>query len=120
MAYTSVLKYGISMGSGENDIVSDRNEEVQLERSLVEAAANGNYDKIVELLDSGVSVDAEEYNKLLFYSSKNYVTPLQITADKCVKILIDHGVDVNAKDRFDVTALHMAEKKVTISVLKHY
>ena len=115
MAYTSVLKYGISMGSGENDIVSDRNEEVQLERSLVEAAANGNYDKIVELLDSGVSVDAEEYNKLLFYASKNYVTPLQIAAanghDKCVQILIDHGADVNAKDRFDVTALHMAAEK---------
>lgn len=115
MADASVLKYGITVGVGESDLESDKNDEVQIEQILVEAAAAGDCDKVLELLKCGASVDAEEYNKLLFYASKNYVTPLQISAanghDKCVQILIDHGADVNAKDRFDVTALHMASEK---------
>lgn len=122
MANTSVLKYGISVGTVESDLDYDKTSEVQNEQALVEAAVVGDHEKISELLSSGVSVDAEEYNKLLFYASKNYMTPLQIASAngylKCVQILSDHGADVNAKDRFDVTALHMAAEKGNYACLK--
>lgn len=115
MANSSILKCGTMVRSEGRDMDNDRKDEIQSEQALVEAAASGDCDTVNDLLNSGVSVDAEEYNKLLFYASKNYVTPLQIAAanghDKCVQVLIDHEADVNAKDRFDVTALHMASEK---------
>lgn len=103
-------------------LFSDRDGEMQSEKLLVEAAAKGDLDTVVKLLRNGVSVDAEEYNKALFYASKNYMTPLQMAAAngyiKCLEVLIAHGADVNAKDRFDVTAVHMAAEKGNLSCLK--
>ncbi|KFM72269.1 Serine/threonine-protein phosphatase 6 regulatory ankyrin repeat subunit B, partial [Stegodyphus mimosarum] len=94
---------------------AEKGGEIQLEKLLFEAAAVGDYETVRNLLQSGVSVDADEYNKALFYASKNYMTPLQIAAANgylnCVQILIEYGADVNAKDRFDVTAMHMAAEK---------
>ena len=47
------------------------------------------------ILKSGVSVDADEYNRSLFYKSKNYMTPLLCAASRgnseCVKELIAWG-----------------------------
>ncbi|GIY78030.1 hypothetical protein CDAR_232511 [Caerostris darwini] len=103
-------------------IMSERDVEMRRERQLVEAAANGDLVTVISLLNSGVSVDAEEYNKALFYASKNYMTPLQMAATngflRCLNILIERGADVNAKDRFDVTAMHMAAEKGHLSCLQ--
>ncbi|XP_015924353.1 serine/threonine-protein phosphatase 6 regulatory ankyrin repeat subunit B isoform X2 [Parasteatoda tepidariorum] len=97
-------------------------EEMLDEKFLVEAAAIGDFEKVFRLLKAGISVDAEEYNKVLFYASKNYMTPLQLAAEKghskCVDLLIAYGADVNARNRFDVTALHMAAEKGHYSCLK--
>lgn len=99
-----------------------RDGETQSEKLLVEAAAKGDVKTVTRLLKAGVSVDADEYNKALFYASKNYMTPLQLASANnnvsCVDILIANGADVNAKDRFDVTAMHMAAEKGHYSCLK--
>lgn len=96
--------------------------ELQSERLLVEAAAHGDLDTVVTLLESGISVDADEHNRALFYASKNYMTPLQMACENgytaCVEVLISHGADVNAKDRFDVTAMHVAAAKGNCSCLR--
>ncbi|XP_023236163.1 serine/threonine-protein phosphatase 6 regulatory ankyrin repeat subunit B-like [Centruroides sculpturatus] len=87
-------------------------EKVERGKALVDAAANGDYFQVLSLLNAGIPINAAEYNKSLFYASKNYRTPLQIAASnghaECVKLLIDRGADLNAKDRFDATAVHLA------------
>ncbi|KAG8183242.1 hypothetical protein JTE90_014415 [Oedothorax gibbosus] len=102
--------------------ITDKYTGLESEKLLVEAAANGDLETVVALLQSGVSVDAEEHNRALFYASKNYMTPLQMGCAnghaECVEVLIAHNADVNAKDRFDVTALHVAAEKGNTSCLK--
>uniref|UniRef100_T1IID4 Uncharacterized protein n=1 Tax=Strigamia maritima TaxID=126957 RepID=T1IID4_STRMM len=82
---------------------------------LVEAAKEGDDAQILKLLQAGVSVNAEEYNKSLFYQSENYWTPLQVAVacghEKATELLIQAQADLHAKDRFDVTAVHLAAEK---------
>ena len=63
--------------------------------ALIEAATAGDSQRLEELLDHGVAVNAEAYNRNLFYSSQNYMTPLQVAAvhghSECVRLLIDRG-----------------------------
>ncbi|KAL3864058.1 hypothetical protein ACJMK2_005767 [Sinanodonta woodiana] len=89
--------------------------EIEEEKKLVEAAKSGNLEDVKRLLEAGVSPDASEYNRSLFYKSQNYMTPLQYAAvngyTDLVRLLLQYKADVDAKDRFDVTALHMAAEK---------
>ncbi|OWF45349.1 ankyrin repeat, PH and SEC7 domain containing protein secG-like [Mizuhopecten yessoensis] len=84
----------------------------ELDRKLVLASKEGDFEEVKRLAELGASPDSTEYNKNLFYASQNYTTPLQNAAangyHEIVQYLIEKGADINAKDRFDVTALHMA------------
>ena len=56
--------------------------EMDGEKKLVEAATTGNLEEASLLIQTGVSVDAVDYNKHLFYQSENYMTPLQYSTVK--------------------------------------
>ncbi|KAI8479773.1 hypothetical protein Bbelb_424750 [Branchiostoma belcheri] len=94
------------------DREQERQRQISLGRQLVEASKKGESSVIRNLLKVGASVDAEEFNRTLFYASQNYLTPLQEAAKyghaDCVRVLIQHAADVNTCDRFDVTAVHLA------------
>ncbi|XP_013386714.1 serine/threonine-protein phosphatase 6 regulatory ankyrin repeat subunit B [Lingula anatina] len=95
---------------------------IELTQRIVEASQEGDFDTIKSLLEAGVSVNAAEYNKTLFYASQNYMTPLQICAEhgflECITLLIKHGAALDAKDRFEVTAVHLAAEKGYFQCLK--
>ncbi|XP_052770602.1 serine/threonine-protein phosphatase 6 regulatory ankyrin repeat subunit C-like [Mya arenaria] len=86
--------------------------DVSNEKRLTEAAQNRNIKEIERLLDAGVSPDASELNRQLFYQSEYYLTPLHHAThrgyDDVVNLLIKRGANVNACDRFDVCPLHTA------------
>ena len=69
--------------------------EIESGKNLVEATENNDTDKVKNLLECGVSVNADEYNRTLFYKCQNYMTPLQIAATKGfhgpLALLIDFG-----------------------------
>ena len=69
--------------------------EIEIGRKLVKLSMAGDGKATHELLKAGASVNAEEYNRSLFYASKNYMTPLQVASNaghqKCVQILISYG-----------------------------
>ncbi len=64
-------------------------------RQLVEKATAGDQAGVLKLLEAGVSVNAEEYNRYLFYRSENYMSPLQCAAkyghEEVTKLLIEAG-----------------------------
>ncbi|XP_054708632.1 serine/threonine-protein phosphatase 6 regulatory ankyrin repeat subunit B-like [Uloborus diversus] len=95
---------------------------IDRETRLVKASLVGSFEVMCNLLESGVSVDAEELNRALFYTSRNYITPLQIAAClghvDCVNILIQYGAKLNATDKYDVTALHLAAQEGHFLCLK--
>ncbi|CAG2235261.1 uncharacterized protein LOC143073645 [Mytilus galloprovincialis] len=96
----------------EEDIDFESMGKQELEKHLVVAAKNGRIERVKQLLQRGASPDAKEYNRSLFYASENYNTPLQNAASEgfheLTRVLIENEADINAGDRFDVTALHMA------------
>jgi len=69
--------------------------EIESGRELVECTTNGDFKGMQRLLDSGASVNAEEYNRSLFYKSLNYLTPLHIAVSRgftqCVELLLNRG-----------------------------
>ena len=69
--------------------------EIENGGALVEYSLSGNAEGIRNLLEKGTSVNAEDYNRSLFYKSQNYKTPLQCAASKghgdCLKVLIEYG-----------------------------
>ena len=68
--------------------------EIENGKYLVENAKSGDIKAIKELLNKGTQVNSDEYNRSLFYASKNYVTPLQCAAASghtdCVKLLLNY------------------------------
>ena len=54
-----------------------RQKEIENGEQLVQHARRGNVHEVKQLLEDGISVNAEEYNRCLFYKSQNYMTPLQ-------------------------------------------
>ena len=78
--------------------IKKNTEKIQMEiengRLLVEATENNDVATMQTLLENGASVNADEYNRTLFYKSRNYLTPLQIAAQKGfagpVKLLIEY------------------------------
>lgn len=69
--------------------------EIEQDKRLVEASRSGDIDLVKTLLKTGASPDATEYNKSLFYDSKNYLTPLMTAASQghaeVVRWLIENG-----------------------------
>lgn len=69
--------------------------EIEHDKRLVEASRSGELEQVKTLLKTGASPDATEYNKSLFYDSKNYLTPLMIAASQgytdVVRCLIESG-----------------------------
>ncbi|KAH3802949.1 hypothetical protein DPMN_156647 [Dreissena polymorpha] len=49
--------------------------DIDSEKKLVASTKKGDYNEVESLLNLGVSVDATEYNRQLFYQSENYMTP---------------------------------------------
>ena len=78
--------------------IKKNTEKIQMEiengRLLIEATENNDVATMQTLLENGASVNADEYNRTLFYKSRNYLTPLQIAAQKGfagpVKLLIEY------------------------------
>ena len=78
--------------------IKKNTEKIQMEiengRLLVEATENNDVATMQTLLENGASVNADEYNRTLFYKSRNYLTPLQIAAQNGfagpVKLLIEY------------------------------
>lgn len=69
--------------------------EIEQDKRLVEASRSGELDEVRNLLKTGASPDATEYNKSLFYDSQNYLTPLMTAASgghtDIVRCLIESG-----------------------------
>ena len=59
---------------------------------MVECATNGNLEGLKDCVEANVSINADEYNRSLFYKSQNYMTPLLCAAKfghgNCVSYLI--------------------------------
>ena len=69
--------------------------EIENGKALVDSALSGDLEGVQRLLDAGTSVDADDYNRSLFYKSQNYMTPLLCAASsghvQVLRLLIDHG-----------------------------
>lgn len=69
--------------------------EIDIGKALVDVAISGDAASMAEILADEVSVNADAYNRSLFYKSQNYMTPLQHTTNyghsKCVALLILNG-----------------------------
>ncbi|XP_050396463.1 serine/threonine-protein phosphatase 6 regulatory ankyrin repeat subunit B [Patella vulgata] len=96
--------------------------EIDQDKRLIDAVNEGDTGLVESLLKAGVSADALEYNRSLFYASKNYLTPIQFAVTKdsseIVEILVEYEANVNAKDRFDVTAVHIAAENGSLKCLQ--
>ena len=72
--------------------------ELELDKLLVDASKNGDESTVKLLLDQGACPDATEYNRSLFYASKNYTTPLQNAAaqgfSNIVRCLVENGGEI--------------------------
>ena len=79
--------------------------EMEGEKRLVEAANTGDLEAASLLIQSGVSVDAVDYNKHLFYQSENYMTPLQYATAKGFPELVQLFIDFNGKECIESQAL---------------
>ena len=85
-------------------------EEIELteeEKAFIQAVRMGNIDKVKGILNDKNPPDTD-----LIESKGNKDTPLHIAAThgytEIVRILIEHGADLNAKDWFRSTPLHLA------------
>ncbi|CAH1783417.1 unnamed protein product [Owenia fusiformis] len=96
--------------------------QIQSGKRLVEQAGVGNIKDVKELLDGGLSVNAREYTKDLFYSSLNFKSPLQSAVKNghidVVNILIENGADLDFEDRYGITALHIAAEEGHFQCMK--
>ena len=76
----------------------------RLDKELLDASAEGDIQKVQQLLDSGAFV-----NKKTGWQS---ITPLHWASEnnnqEMVELLIDHDANVNAKDKFGETSLYYA------------
>ena len=78
-----------------------------------EAAASGDFQKVVAALNQGADVNvrnAEARTALMRTAKRGH--------EKIVRYLIDHGADVNAKDNNGKTALMGAAKKGHFEIVK--
>ena len=68
----------------------DIQKEQETGKELVDMAEKGDLEGLKTLLECGASVNAEVYNRSLFYKSQNYMTPLQCAASRGYSDLVEH------------------------------
>ncbi|KAK3595843.1 hypothetical protein CHS0354_014665 [Potamilus streckersoni] len=94
--------------------------EIEEEKKLVEAAKSGNLEDVKRLLEAGVSPDATEYNRSLFYKSQNYVTPLQYASvngyTDLVRLLLQYKAVPHPGG---TTPLHLAASSDHVACVTH-
>ncbi|XP_033643083.1 histone-lysine N-methyltransferase EHMT2-like [Asterias rubens] len=85
-----------------------------MESALHPAAANGNLEIIVILLQAGANIDAED---------EDHKTPLMSAVESnhndCMRYLIKHGATVQHKDDEGMTILHVAAKNGNLEAVKY-
>jgi len=74
----------------------------ELSKSLLQASANGDVDKVKSLLSKGADVDAQDWEGTALHIAAQY------DHKEVVESLIAAGADVNARLRSSVTPLHCA------------
>ena len=71
--------------------------EIENGNLLVQKTTEGDTDEVRKLLEQGISVNAVEYNRFLFYKSQNYLTPLQVAASLGHADLVQLFIDNNGE-----------------------
>lgn len=102
----------ISMEKEEEANLSSK--QMQLKRKFLEAVKDGNFSRVVELVEQGADVNARTYGgstALMEFVGKGY--------QNMVKYLVEHGADVNAKDNRGRTALMEAARKDYRNMVKY-
>ncbi|WP_374699517.1 ankyrin repeat domain-containing protein [Wolbachia endosymbiont (group A) of Limnophora tigrina] len=94
---------------GHTDIVNFLSREENLNQELLTAAAQGDLDKVTNLIEQGAEVEAKD-------KDKDNKTPLHLAAEGGYKIVVDfllsNGANIEAKDNKDGwTPLHYAVMK---------
>ena len=108
--YVSFMLLFTAMG---NACVCKPISETKLSSALLKAAANGNNDEVLSLLELGADVDAQNEEgdtALMRAASKPYI--------EVVHSLLDHGADTNIQDNHGETALIKAARYGLIDVIK--
>ncbi|MCL2085243.1 MAG: ankyrin repeat domain-containing protein [Oscillospiraceae bacterium] len=79
------------------------------EKALVNAAYNGELAKVKSLIDEGVDVNCfpVDLTPLMAAAWKGY----QTDSAAIIELLIKHGADVNATDRYGSSAVRLAHRK---------
>ncbi|MDR2171463.1 MAG: ankyrin repeat domain-containing protein [Planctomycetaceae bacterium] len=84
--------------------------------ALFDAAKNGDLDKVKELINAGVNVNAKDKYG---WTTLHYTSRIN-TNIKIFQYLISQGADVNARNQIDETPLHFAAGYNTnVKILKH-
>ena len=71
--------------------------EIENGKKIVDRTKENNIEAVRDLLNTGVNINAVEFNRYLFYKSQNYMTPLQVAAKngftEIVKLLVEWDGD---------------------------
>jgi len=85
---------------------------------LFAAAAKGDIEKIALCLKSGIDINSTKYYPNIGMWDSALYSAIDNRQIKTVKFLLDNGVNVNAKDHKNRTALHRAVREQSIDIIE--